>query len=158
MKKKILTLCSVSIALFLSLACGWTTSGEKVGGTASPTDALEKAAIYKIGDVIKVEDYTITLNSASVIGGKLTSNFTFDNTTGKNKQTISSLVEFYATDSEGKKLNYSLCGSSQIDNDLLPGSKLTGDVCWGGAASSAKYKIYFKTSMFGSGAVIWDVQ
>ena len=114
--------------ILVTLACGTSNTGEKVGEVSSPTTAPAKVEVYKVGDVIKVDDYTITLDSAEVQGSKLIANFTIDNTSGAKEQVISSIISFSAKDTDGNKLDYTLCDASQLDGKVLAGDKLKGSL------------------------------
>ncbi len=139
----------------LTLACGESNTGEKVGeqgeSSSSPT-----VAVYTVGDIIKVGDHTIVLNSAEFQGNVWKANFTIENK-GADEINVSSMMSFYARDSEGTKLEQKLfdCGAS-FDGKVLPGDKIKGDICWSGAATDS-IKIYYEAELFGSGAVVWEV-
>ncbi len=139
----------------LALACGESNTGEKVGeqdeSSSSPT-----VAVYTAGDIIKVGDHTIVLNSAEFKGNVWKANFTIENK-GADEMNVSSMVSFYARDSEGTKLEQELfdCGAS-LGGKVLSGDKMKGDICWSGAATDS-IKIYYEAELFGSGAVVWEV-
>jgi len=156
--KNNLYLLAVIIALIIAtLACGSSNTGEKVGeGGTSPTSAPPKVEVYKVGDIIQMEDHTIVLNSAIFQGSTLKTNFSLKNT-GAEEIAVSSLMSFEAKDSEGTKLEQDIfdCGSS-FDGTVLPGDKLKGNICWSGATTST-VKIYYTANLFGSGAVVWEI-
>jgi hypothetical protein len=147
----------IMVLAAVSLACGTSTTGEKVGESASATSAPAQVTTYKVGDIIKVDDYTITLNSAQVTGSKLVANFTFDNSSGSQERAVSSIISFTAKDTDGNKLDFAMCDSSSMDGKILVGDKLKGNVCWDGVKSGAKLKIYFDPTLIGSGAIVWEV-
>lgn len=146
----------LAIFILISLACGSATSGEKIGESSSATSAPVKAQVYKTGDIIKVEEYTITLNSTKFQGSKLIANFTIDNSSGSKELAISSMLSFSAKDDEGNKLDYSICDGSGLDGKVLTGDKLKGNICWDGVKIS-KVKIYYEASFLSSGAIVWEV-
>ena len=149
---------SAALAMVLvTLACGTSNTGEKVGENSSPTSAPAKVEVYKAGDVINVDDYTITLDSAQVQGSKLLTSFTVDNTSGAKEQVISSIMSFSAKDTDGNKLDFSFCDASQLDGTVLAGDKLKGNLCWDGVRADSTVKIYYEASLFGSGAIVWEV-
>jgi hypothetical protein len=158
MKSKLLyPLIAFVILVALTLACGESNTGEKVGEQGeSPTSPPPTVAVYTVGDVIKVGDHTIVLNSAEFEGNMLKANFTIENK-GAEEINVSSMLSFYAKDSEGTKLEQEIfdCGTS-FDGKVLPGDKLKGDICWSGAATDS-IKIYYEAELFGSGAVVWEV-
>jgi len=147
------------VLILVTLACGSSNSGQKVGEatTTSPNSAPAQVTTYKVGDVVQVGDGTIVLNSAVLQGGKLQANFTIENK-GATDMNVSSMLSFTAKDSDGTKLesNFMDCGSSSLDGKILPNDKLKGDVCWQGAKTNS-VKIYYEAELFGSGAVVWEI-
>jgi hypothetical protein len=154
---RIQVLFTVLAMVLVTLACGTSNTGEKVGESSSPTTAPAKVEVFKAGDTIKVEDYTITMDSAQVQGSKLLANFTIDNTSGTKEQAISSMMSFSAKDTDGNKLDFSFCDGSQLDGTVLVGDKLKGNVCWDGVRTDSIVKIYYVASFLGSGAIVWEV-
>lgn len=146
---------AVGLLVVVTLACGDTNSGSKVG-TSSSTVAPVKTQIYSVGDVVQVQDQTITLNTATLAGDVLKANFTIENK-GAKDLAVSSMLSFSAKNSEGSKLESSFeCGASTLDGKVLPGDKLKGDICWKGAAKPIK--IYYEANFLSSGAVVWEVK
>jgi hypothetical protein len=43
-----------------------------------------------------------------------------------------------------------------LDGKVLPGDLLRGNICWTGATSDM-IKIYYEASLFGEGAVVWEI-
>lgn len=146
------------IALIIAtLACGSDSTGEKVGESdTSPTTAPPQLEVFGIGDVIKVKEHTIVLNSAEFQGNVLQANFTIENS-GTDELNVSSIISFEAKDDEGTKLEQELfdCGSG-LDGSVLPGDKLKGNICWSGAATDI-VRIYYSSALFSSGAVVWEI-
>lgn len=158
MKNRIQLFAIVLVIVLITLACGSTTTGEKVGeSNPAATSAPVTVQTYKVGDVVKVEDYTLTLNTADVTGSKLVANFTFDNTGGSKEQIVSSIISFSAKDLDGTKLEFSFCDGSGLDGKVLAGDKLRGDLCWDGVKPDLGLKIYYEV-MLSSGAVVWQVR
>lgn len=159
--KAIYLLLPFALAVLVGAACASSNTGQKVGERSSSdgqaATAAPKLTIYRVADVIQVQDHTIVLNSASMQGGLLTANFTIENT-GNKELAISSLLSFSAKDSEGNKLEQALldCPSGSLDGKVLPGDKLRGNICWK-APASGKVRIYYEAKLFGSGAVVWEV-
>ena len=121
--------------------------------TAVPTQP--RVQIYKVGDIVQVQDHTIVLNSAKFQNNILKANFTIENK-GAQDVLVSSMMSFSAKDTDGVKLEQSIfdCGTS-LDGKVLPGDKLKGDICW--KATTSPIKIYYEANLFGSGAVVWQV-
>ena len=164
MKNKTFVLPQIALAtlMLVNLACGASSSGVKVGEATTsrnPTSAPPETETYKVGDVIQVRDSTIVLNSADFRAGSLKANFTIENKGAKDLN-ISSILSFSARDSEGIKLALEMfdCGPAGggLDGKVLPGDKLKGDICWSGATTNT-VKIYYEASLFGSGAVVWEI-
>ncbi len=146
------------ILLIAALACGSDNTGVKVdeqeSSATEPPVALET---FSTGDVIEVEDHTIVLNSVSLTADVLKANFTVENI-GTSEINVSSLLSFSARDDDGAKLEIEIFDCSPgLDGSVLVGDKLKGDICWSGL-SSENAKIYYESNLFGSGAVVWEVQ
>ncbi len=148
---------SLLAILLTQLACGSSNTGEKVGESEGTTAVAPQIEVYKAGDIIKVDDYTITLETTEIQGSKLIANFVVDNSAGTKEITISSLMSFEAKDSEGNKLSTAFCDGSGLDGSVLVGDKLRGSICWDGVLEGATLKIYYEPSLFGSGAIVWEV-
>jgi hypothetical protein len=159
MRRKIYPLL-VIVALVLSvLACGSSNSGS-ISSTAAPgaTAAPAKMITYNVGDVVAVQSHTITLNSAEVQAKILKASFTVENK-GDKDLSVSSILSFSAKNSDGEKLEAEMfdCGGSGLDGKVLAGDKLKGNICWT-VTGAAPYKIYYEASLFGSGAIVWEVK
>jgi hypothetical protein len=152
-----LLILSAALLLIASLACGSSNSGTQVGTSQQPTIAPPQMQVYRPGDIVQVRDHTIVLNTATITGGVLKANFTIENK-GKADLAVSSMLSFSAKDGDSAKLEQQIfdCGPSTLDGKVLPGDKLRGDICWKTTADSAR--IYYEASLFGSGAVVWEVK
>jgi Uri superfamily endonuclease len=133
---------------------------EAVEGTAESielTEAQLKTDVYHVGETVKVQDATVVLNSAEFKGNLLKANFTLENQ-GSSDLEISSMLSFYARRRDGLPLEqeYFDCGTS-LDGSVIPGDKLTGDICWKGTGPEDDVKIYFEPELFSEGAVVWRV-
>ncbi len=149
---------AIVFILAATLACGSSNAGTQIG-TSAPAAATQapQLQIYHVGDVVQVQDHTIVLNSASLNNGNLQANFTVENK-GAKELAVSSLMSFEAKSSDGTKLEQAIfdCPSGGLDGTVLPGDKLKGNICWTGATGGAA-RIYYTASLFGSGAVVWEV-
>jgi len=158
-KTLIYPLIALAAIFLVTLACGSSSSGVKVGeSTTNPsTSGPPTVELNKIGDIMQVGDQTIVLNTAEFQGNTLHANFTIENK-GSTDLNISSLISFEAKDSEGTKLEQEIfdCGTSSLSGKVLPGDKLKGDICWSGATTDT-VKIYYSAELFSSGAVVWEV-
>lgn len=147
----------VLILLLASLACGDDNTGSKIDEREDgPTQPPPTVAVYGVGDVIAVSGHTIALTDIGFTGDVIKANFLIENTSAEEIN-VSSMMAFSARDSEGTKLDQEIfdCGSS-LDGKILAGDKLKGDICWNGATGDT-FKIYYEASLFGSGAVVWEV-
>jgi len=165
--------------MLISLACGSSNEGAKVTPAAveptsespavsedkktqepepSETEAPQSAfEIFEVGDLVKVEDHTIRLNSVEYKGGTLVANFSIENN-GDSDVSISSLMSFSAKKEDGTTLDQEIfdCAESGLDGKVLPGDKLRGGICWSGGSPDDGIKIYYQASLFGQGAVVWN--
>jgi hypothetical protein len=118
---------------------------------------VETSNSRKVGDIIKVGDHTITLNSATIANNLLKANFTVDNSSAEDV-IVSSMMSFSAKGPDGTLLEQEIfdCGTS-FDGTVISGDKLRGDICYktGGASP---IKIYYEDNVFSSGAVVWIVE
>jgi len=158
MKSKFGLLIGIVALIIVSLACGGSNTGEKVGeseGASVPVSP--KVEVYKVGDIVQIKDHTIILNSASLQGSALRANFSIENM-GAEEIAVSSIMSFDAKDSDGVTLEMDWfdCGASPLDGTVLTGDKLKGDICWSGATTNT-VKIYYTTSFLSSGAVVWEI-
>lgn len=158
------------VILLTTLACGSSNKGTLV--TTAPTEAGKQAEptkesikeptkeptkdVYAVGELIKVSDHTIRLNSLKYQSSKIIANFTIENL-GTSDLNVSSMVSFSAKKEDGTKLDQDIfdCGTSSLDGTVLSGDKLRGDICWSGATPADGAKIYYSSSLFGQGAVVW---
>jgi|SRR5579859_428588 len=141
------------------LACGSVNSGTVVGTSAPNSTAVPVVlATNKVGDVVQIQDQTITLNSVQNQGGILKANFTIVNK-GSSDLPVSSIISFDAKDNDGTKLELSMfnCGSGSLDGKILAGDKLKGDICWS-STKLTPFKIYYTANFLSSGAVVWEVK
>lgn len=160
MKKTLLyPLLALALLVAAQLACGGEeNTGRKideVGIAEVVTKAPPKLKLFKVGDVIQVQNHTIVLNSVSFGGSMLQANFTIENQ-GSDEVIVSSMLDFSARGPDGTKLELAIfdCDSS-LTGTVLAGDKIRGDLCWKCTEPSAK--IYYEASLFGSGAVVWEV-
>lgn len=129
-------------------------------GTAEPLDtdtgSTSSAEIFKVGDVIEVQDHTIRLNSIEYQGDVLVANFLIENH-GDSDISASSMMSFSAKKKDGTKLEQEIfdCGSG-LDGKILPGDRLRGNICWSSASPDDDIKIYYEANLFGEGAIVWE--
>ncbi len=160
MKNKMLLYPFLAIAALVLaiLACGSDNAGTKVDESSESSPAEPpKVQTYAVGDVVQVKDQTITMNSAEFQGNTLVANFTIANS-GSDDMTVSTMLMFNARDNEGSKLEEDIfdCNPS-LGGTVLPGDKIKGNVCYTGVSNASSVKIYYEASLFGSGAVVWEI-
>jgi len=150
-------LIAIVVLVLAALACGGDNTGEKVDEREAAPTATPGVETYGVGDVIQLKDHTIVLNEATIQGGALQANFTIENI-GTDDLAVSSMLSFEAKLDDGTKLDQAIfdCPSSGLDGSVLSGDKLKGWICWSGASSSP-VKIYYRASLLGSGAIVWEV-
>jgi chitodextrinase len=146
--------------ILVQSACGKAGGG----GTSSATPSPTKVETYKVGDVVQVQDHTITLNKVVYYNGGRQADFTIENKGTEGVYVQPSL--FKAQDGEGRNLQVDLnCGLSVLVGQMiLPGHILKGSICWYGATVYPVNKIYYDAELygsdkgeFGSNAVAWEV-
>lgn len=161
-------------------ACGG--SDEPAGTLAQPTavavveDAAAPAATdvpptvaapstFKVGDVVNIGDSgtTITLESIARIGEDIAAVFVYDNTAGKEEQTVSSMLGFDLKDGNGNKAGSTMMfegapAPSGLDGTVAVGDKLRGYVAWSSEGLSGPLKLHYAPSLFDAGnAIVWEV-
>lgn len=155
-------LIAVLVLVLAALACnGGDSSGEKVGEVQS-VDITEQekkppqVEKFHVGDIIKVEDHTIILNSTEFSGNMFIANFTVENF-GSEELTVSSFLRFTARDGEGTRLDQAIfdCPTA-LDGTVHPGDKIRGDLCFKVKPETELVKLYYEASLFSEGAVIWE--
>lgn len=114
--------------------------------------------LLSAGDVVQIQDHIIILNSVELQGNVLKANFSIENQ-GSSELEVTSMLSFYIRKRDGSSLEqeYFDCGTS-LNGSVIPGDKLTGDVCWSGADPDDGIKVYFEAELFSSGAVVWLVE
>ena len=127
---------------------------EEITQEEEPSPAFQ---VYEVGDLIEVKEHTIRLNSIEYQGTVLVANFTIENY-GESDINVSSMLSFSAKKGDGTLLDQEIfgCGTSDLGGSILPGDKLRGDICWSAASPDDEIKIYYESSLFGEGAVVWN--
>jgi hypothetical protein len=121
------------------------------------SQSVDTTNTYNVGDVIKINNSTVTLNSADIKNNLLKANFTITNG-GSENVNVSSMMSFSAKAPDGTILEqeYFDCGTS-LDGTIIPGDKLKGDICWKTGGLSP-IKIYFVDDLWSSGATVWSIK
>ena len=160
-------------ALLVLLACGESANvGTTVagGGKTSASTAVPKASAFKLGDIVKVGDWQVTLNSVkSSAGGDfdtpksgnvyLIVDATFQNISAK-AQTLSTLLQVNLKDSTGQKYDTTIASSvvtSSPDGDVNAGDMVRGQIVWEVPTAMKQFVFAFKSDVFSSGYSIWNI-
>ena len=150
----------VIVLAMATLSCGTTSSDVEVVSTAGADDQVTSPAgtTYNVGDVIKVSNLTITLNSAQIVGGLVQVNFTIENL-GTEIVNVGPLVNFEAKDASGTKLELEIfdCPSGNMQSKIPAGDLLKGNICWKGLTTST-VRIYYTPNVFSGTIIVWDLE
>jgi hypothetical protein len=133
-------------------------SGNLPAAVEQPTSQpVELPNTYAAGDIVKINDSSIVLNTAEIKNNLLKANFTITNG-GSENVNISSLISFDAKAPDGTVLEqeYFDCGTA-LDGTIIPGDKLKGDICWK-TKGSTPINVYFIDDFWSSGATVWSVK
>jgi hypothetical protein len=160
--RKFQVLLPIAVIMLVTIACGTSANtGQKVGEvetvteSAAAVEATPSKSVFTVGDIVGLNDHTIAVNSVEYTTGLVKVNLTVENT-GTSDLTVSSIMSFSAKSDDGTKLESEIfdCGTS-LDGSVLPGDKLRGDLCYKLAAPGL-FKVYYESSLFSSGAVVWE--
>jgi hypothetical protein len=140
------------ILILVQSGCGKAGGSGISSTTPSPTKV---ETFYKVGDVVQLQDRTITLNSVAFYKNGRQANFTIENKGSEGFYVTPAL--FSAQDGEGRQLPEEImeevfnssCGPALV-GQVLPGQILKGNICWKGATVYPVNKIYYH-------AVVWEV-
>ena len=165
MKKGLIFFVLISL---LTMSCMLFETSIKVAVTPTPVSQPTRPTLtliprptevetrqYGVGDVVELNgglvegiDVSFIMNSAEIKTGYdnkkvLVANFTIDNR-GSEDVLLRSVIMFTAKDNEGMLLEENIvdCSSSYLD-DLSPGEKVKGEICWN-ITSSPPFLIYFE--------------
>lgn len=172
MKKITNLVCTIAMLIVLG-GCS-SSKPTLVTPTATKPAVTEKAVVaepvaknYKVGDTVKLNDYTVKVNKASVI--KSTNEFivpkagkeffavdcTITNTSA-TEQTISSMLMFKVVDKDGRSCDYAMTagGEGQLDGVVGVGRKMTGVYTVEAPKGAKGLELEFDASFISSGQVI----
>lgn len=169
-KHKVLTGLTIIIVIGV-IANSGNNKPALVEPTATKPAVTEKAIVvdksFKVGDTVKLNDYTVKVNKASVI--KSTNEFitpkagmeffavdcTIVNTSA-TEQTISSIMMFKVVDKDGRSCEYAMTaeGGGQLDGTIDAGRKMTGVYTVQAPKGAKGLELEFDASLISSGQVI----
>jgi len=144
----------------------------KVGETKTGTTvaaAPAKSTSFKVGDIVKLNDYKVTTNKVYVVPATdsfapaagndfLAIDCTIENTS-KESQAISSIMMFKVVDKDGRSCDYSMTGLSaakagQLDGEIGAGRKMTGVYVVEVKKGTTGLELEFDGSLFSSGQIV----
>jgi hypothetical protein len=132
--------------ILVQSACGKAGGSGITSATPSPT----KGETYKVGDVVQVQDHTITLNSVlfynNGLQASLIANFVIENK-GSEALYVNSDLFGAADNTNGSPLEKEPgCG---FMGEILPGHILQGSLCWNGVPPDS-IRIYCDAKLYRS--------
>lgn len=171
MKTKIIVGVLVFTIMFMLIGCGEETTPEVMEeGDTQEVDQKEEVApkteTFNIGDVIKMGDLTIVVNSVRTDQGNefikpdegniyYIIDVTVENK-GEEETTISSLAMFELYDEEG--YNYSITvgpeTKGKVDGNLGARRKMRGELAYEIPADAKGLELVFESDIFGKGQAI----
>ncbi|WP_162523598.1 DUF4352 domain-containing protein [Calorimonas adulescens] len=176
MLKRFAVILSLLLIFTLVAGCGETATPEKVGessttsgqtGSASNGGEKEPAAeTFKIGDVISIGDYVLTVNGTRTSNGDDFLKPDEGNTwyiidaTVENKSdkpvNVSSLLMFKLSDGEGYSYDQAFGADTKgsLDGELAPGRKMRGELAYEIPKDASGLELIFDADVWGSGQAI----
>jgi len=137
---------------------------------AKSSKATELKEKYKVGDVVKIGDYTFSVNSFedNASGGNdylkpkegnkfVKINLTIENN-GKEKTTVSTMLQMYLKDSEGTRFRQTfLMGQKPLDGEILAGDKTKGDIAYELPKNSTGLKFYYNAAWLSGESIVVEL-
>jgi len=175
MKKLKLSIVTLFVLLFFVLiamgSSGKTAEAVKAIDTTGTTQpkATSAAAVFNVGEKVKIGDLEITLNSVRFDAGSeyikpdagqkwLVANCTLDNK-GTTSASISSLMMFKLNDDEGYSRDLQLMAETEgsMDGALAAGGKMRGEIAFTVKDTSANFQLLFEPNILGEEQVIFNI-
>jgi len=175
-RHKILTAIIALVIIGGIAAAGGENEPKKVGenntATTSTSNVENKKAetkIFKVGDVVQLNDFKITVNKVYTVKGDdfakpkdgnefVAIDCTVENISDK-EQVVSSIVMFKVVDKDGRACEYSLTGQTaakagQMDGTVGAGRKMTGVYVVEVPKGTTGLELEFNSSLLTGGQVI----
>lgn len=151
-----------------------SNSPKKVGEKAAPTtttsskpaDTESKTKIFKVGDIIQLKEYKVTVNKIRADnGGDMMKpadgneyfyvDCTIENIS-KEQQTVSSMMMFKVEDSDGRSYEQAIPEhqNGQLDGDVSAGQKITGEYVVEVPKKKTGLRLVFDSSVLTGGQII----
>ncbi|MDI6600340.1 MAG: DUF4352 domain-containing protein [Thermoanaerobacteraceae bacterium] len=176
MLKRLAVIISMLLVFVIVAGCGETATPEKVsdaGAATNQTEGVKKdeekapaVETFKIGDVISIGDYVLTVNSTRTSNGNDFLKPDEGNTwyiidaTVENKSdkpvNVSSLLMFTLSDGEGYSYDQAFGADTKgsLDGELAPGRKMRGELAYEIPESAGGLELIFDADVWGSGQAI----
>jgi hypothetical protein len=137
--------------LFSSNTIAWEALEQ---GSSVVEMASNIATSYEIGDVIEIDDHTVSVQEAELSNGRLEVTFLIENL-GDDEMTVSSLLSFDSINEIGESLELDIFDCEPgIDGTIIASDRTRGKVCWKGATYPAT--VIYDASFLGSGGtIVW---
>ncbi|WP_373899653.1 DUF4352 domain-containing protein [Haloimpatiens sp. FM7315] len=174
MKHKIITIILALIVLGGLASSLNTTEPTKVGETSSKNSSSNKSTTsktktFKVGDVVQLKDFKITVNKVYTVSGNefakpkdgnefIAVDCTVENIS-KEEQAVSSLIMFKVVDKDGRACEYSMTGQTaanagQMDGKVGVGRKMTGVYVVEVPKGTTGLELEFDSSLLSNGQVV----
>lgn len=141
---------------------------EKTKEKSNENDS-NKVQKFKIGDTVEIKDYKVKVNKVSTsTGGKIIKpkdgyeflkvDITLENIS-KESKAVSSILMFKVVDTDGRSYNQTITENQkgQLDGEVGPGRKITGEYIVEVPKGSKDLELEFDSSLLSSGQVIVDL-
>lgn len=162
----------VIVIIIIFIAFGEGNNKPKKVAESKPTTAAStqpeksKTQIFKIGDVVKLKDYKVTVNKIRTDnGGEISKpkdgdqylyvDCTIENISNEQKS-ISSVMMFKVEDSDGRSYEQTIPEhqNGQLDGNVSAGQKMTGEYVCEVPQGKTGLKLVFDGSLFTGGQII----
>ncbi|WP_368490846.1 DUF4352 domain-containing protein [Clostridium sp. BJN0013] len=175
MFKKISVVIGVLFISIIFVGCSSESQPSKVGESKSDVQSTQtksdqtqnsQAKTFKVGDVVQLNDYKVTVNSVRTSQGddifqpKQGNEFLYVDCTIENisnqQQTVSSVMMFRVEDKDGRSYEQTITtdGNGQLDGDVAPGRKITGEYIVEVPQNKTGLDLVFDSSLISGGQVI----
>jgi hypothetical protein len=161
----------IIVVIIIAIATGSGQKSEKVGTSSSSSSQTQQSQItiqdsYAINDIVKVSDFEFSVLSAKNYissnqsikpkeGYKFIKVELYIENKGINKETVSTILNFYLKDSDGQKATQSFMGDDKsIDGELLKGDKIKGTITYEVPINSSGLKLYYNPSFITGKSIV----
>lgn len=172
-KHKILTVIIILIILGgIGAATGNKNEPSKVGENKTENSSNAKTPAtktFKVGDVVQLKDYKVTVNSVRKGNGSIppqdsNNEYLYVDTSIENisssEQAVSSIIMFKVQDKDGRSYNMAIPGDQkgQLDGKVAAGRKITGEYVVEVPKDKTGFELVFDSTIIASnGQVIVEL-